>query len=79
MFAIDLFTDIDAILIYFVKWTLCFIYTSNIMKKYPFSSCLTFYSENNWTRISFARPRVLLTRNNNFKMAVNLLESKLYL
>ena len=35
-------------------------------------------SENNRTMLIFTRPRVVLTRNRNFKMAVDLLESKLY-
>ena len=33
-------------------------------------------SENDRTRLIFTRPRVGLTRNRNFKMAVDLLESK---
>ena len=38
-----------------------------------------FSSENDRTRLIFTRPRVVLTRNRNFKMAVDLLESKLYM
>ena len=35
-----------------------------------------FSSENDWTRLIFTRPMVVLTRNRNFKMAVDdLLES----
>ena len=36
-------------------------------------------SENDRTRLIFTRPRVVLTRNRNFKMALDLLESKLYM
>ena len=38
-----------------------------------------FYSENDRTRLIFTHPRVVLTRNRNFKMAVDLLEGKLYM
>ena len=33
-----------------------------------------FYSENYWTSLNFTRPMVVLTRNHNFKMFVDLLE-----
>ena len=36
-----------------------------------------FSSENDRTRLILTRPRVVLTRNRNFKTAVDLLESKL--
>ena len=37
-----------------------------------------FCSENNWTSLTFTRPRVVLTRILNFKMSVNLSQSMLY-
>ena len=36
-------------------------------------------NENDRTRLIFTWPRVVLTRNRNLKMAVDLLESKLYM
>ena len=36
-------------------------------------------SENDWTSWNFTHPRIVLTRNHNFKIPVNLLESTLYL
>ena len=63
--------------------------SSNIFMKVPLCTSVAsvfielqnlFSSENDWTRLIFThprRPRVVLTRNRNFKMAVDLLESKL--
>ena len=62
--------------------------SSNIFMKIPLCTSVTsvfiglqnlFSSENDRTRLIFTRPRVVLTRNHNFKMAVDLLESKLYI
>ena len=62
--------------------------SSNIFMKVPLCTSVTsvfielqnlFSSENDRTSIIFTRPRVVLTRNRNFKMAVDLLESKLYM
>ena len=52
--------------IYFCSW-------------YIYKSSKFFSSENDWTSLTFTRPRLVLTRKHNFKMAINLLESKLYL
>ena len=61
---------------------------SNIFKKVPLCISVAsvfielqnlFSSENDRTRLIFTRPSVVLTRNRNFKMAVDLLESKLYM
>ena len=38
-----------------------------------------FSIQNQWTTLIFTRPRVVLARNRNFKMPVNLVESNLYL
>ena len=35
-----------------------------------------FSTDNDWTSLTFTRPRVVLTRNHNLKMPVNLLRSK---
>ena len=58
--------------------------SSNIFMKVPLCTSVAsvfielqnlFSSENDRTRLIFTRPRVVLTRNCNFKMAVDLLES----
>ena len=62
--------------------------SSNIFMKVPLCTSVAsvflefqnlFSSENDKTRLIFTRPRVVLTQNRNFKMAVDLLESKLYM
>ena len=62
--------------------------SSNIFMKVPLCTSLAsvfielqnlFSSENDRTRLIFSRPGVVLTRILNFKMAVDLLESKLYI
>ena len=62
--------------------------SSNIFMKVPLCTSVAsvfielrnlFSSENDRTRLIFTRPRVALTRNCNLKMAVDLLESKLYM
>ena len=62
--------------------------SSNIFMKVPLCTSVAsvfielqnlLSSENDRTRLIFTRPRVVLTRNHNFKMAVDLHESKLYM
>ena len=61
--------------------------SSNIFVKIPLCTSVIsvfivlqniYSSEYNWTSLIFTRPEVVLTRNRNFKTAVNLLETKLH-
>ena len=72
------FTTLDKTLVRTFSWKFDYALCTSVASVFIELQNL-FPSENDRTRLIFARPRVVLTRNCNFKMAVDLFESKLYM